>query len=236
MKKIIYVYGVKGGVGKTSISINIAAKLANMNKSVVLVDMDISGPNIHKMLNSPQTKSMNLKNLKIVPAEYENIKLVSTGLIFDNNEISFFSGKYLEGLLNQLVINNEWDCEYIIIDMPPGFDEIHKLTFGNYPGKIILVTTPHSTSYDNLQRGITHLKKLNLEITGIIENISHVTCPKCHFKTDFSNEKSIEEYEKIKIPFSLEFMTSPPKEVNNYFFTNEDIKEHFEKIMNRWVV
>lgn len=231
LKRVIYVYGTKGGVGKTTLSINIAQALANKSKKVVLVDMDISGPNIHTLLGDPDVE-MFLEDFLIRPAQYGNLHVVSTGLIFSSKEISFFSGKYLEGLLHQMLLDNHWDCDHIVIDMPPGFGDIHRILFGNYPGDVLLVTTPQKTSYDNLKRGVAHLKKLDINIIGVIENMAYLQCKSCHKITNFQIQNQQLPIPTFKLPFDTDFLSKEPTTMSSFFVENTQSSKEFEELIS----
>ncbi|MEM4254625.1 MAG: P-loop NTPase [Candidatus Woesearchaeota archaeon] len=180
--KIFYVYSTKGGVGKSTFSVNLAFTFKKLRKSVTLLDLDFSSPSIPRMLAGLKKIASRMKNFKVIPARFGGVDVVSMGFLSAPQDVSFLSGKYLEGALYQLVLNKRWQTDVVIIDMPPGFGELHRLMFAKLSGGVILITTPQNLCYDNLLRGLTFLSKLNVPIIGYVDNMAYVRCEKCRSK------------------------------------------------------
>jgi len=191
--KIIYVYSAKGGVGKTTIAVNLAFSLKQLGYSVSLIDADLSGPSVHLMIKNIETKKITINKFVINPGIFGGVKATSTGFITESKDGAYWSGKYLEGAMSQLIYSVDWDTQYVVVDLPPGLGEIHRGLFIRLPGKVLLVTTPHKLSYEDTLRGVYLLKKLNVQLIGLIENMSYLYCKNCNKKT-FLHEKVSDKY------------------------------------------
>ncbi|MDD4352893.1 MAG: P-loop NTPase [Candidatus Nanoarchaeia archaeon] len=206
-KKIIYVYSTKGGVGKSTISINLAFYLKKIHKKVTLLDMDFAGPSIPLLLEKNYKNKLKMKNFYIIPFKKNGLNISSIGFIKSPNEISFLTGKYLEGAINQFLNEELFKIsDIIIVDMPPGFGEFHRYLFTNYPGKVILITIPHFLSKENLKRGLTLLKHINIPILEIIENMAYFECLNCKKKHQIFGENITKKefpFKIIQIPFNI---------------------------------
>ncbi|OIK08262.1 P-loop NTPase [Bacillus sp. MUM 13] len=180
--KFIFIYSGKGGVGKSTISINLAYSLASYNPSlrVGLFDADLEAPSIPVLLKGLKVaQPMRMKEMKILPALIEGVKISSTGLINHPKDNLYLSGKMLEGALNQLLFHDAWDVDLLLIDLPPGTNEIHRQILSRLKGDVLLVTSPQVLSYSDTQRGIDFLKHFDVNILGIIENLSYHECHHC---------------------------------------------------------
>lgn len=228
-KKVIYVYGTKGGVGKSTISVNLAYALQKQGKTVSLVDLDMAGPNISTMINEDhKSKNLAMDEFQFVPEQNNGVNIISLGRLIDPDDFCFFTGKYLEGALNQIILdNNKIDTEFVIIDMPPGFGEIHRLMFSKCPGKVLLVTTPQKLSYENLRRGVFLINKMGIEILGIVENMSYFICSICGRANElFRNKQS----SKINLPILTKIPFKKSIDFSSNIGVVRDPKENLEFI------
>ena len=180
IKNIIAVTSGKGGVGKSTISSNIAVGLSKMGAKVGLIDADIFGPSIPTMFNceneQPTFKKEEDKNL-IIPVEQYGIKLVSMGLLVPKDKAIIWRGPMASSAMKQLIADVDWgDLDYLIVDLPPGTSDIHITLSQNFPvtGSVI-VTTPQKVSTIDAEKAVAMFNqdKTKVSILGIIQNMSY---------------------------------------------------------------
>lgn len=218
--KVLYVYSGKGGVGKSSLTVNLALSIKALGYSVGLYDADFYGPNINTIMEKLRTKSPSMKGHIVQPGLYSSIKVSSVGLFSRKTDAVFWSGKYLEGLLYQTLLGVDWGVEYLLVDMPPGSGLIHQLILSKLPGKSIIITTPQELSFADTIRSIELLEKLQIDILGVIENMSYLKCAHCKtiikiFGGD--TKKSIAK------PFHLPIIASIPIDIDFARANNEGV-------------
>lgn len=175
--KILSVISGKGGVGKSTVSANLAVSLARQGKSVALIDFDIYGSSIPSMMNIGYgPKSM---NNKIVPVESHGVKIMSMGFIVKNNDPVVWRGPMLGKVVEQFINDVIWgDLDYVVIDMPPGTGDVAMDVNRLIPSSHqILVTTPHPTASHVAERAGKMATNNNHQILGIVENMSYFQPP-----------------------------------------------------------
>ncbi|AGF49534.1 chromosome partitioning ATP-binding protein [Candidatus Kinetoplastibacterium blastocrithidii TCC012E] len=183
VKNIITVSSGKGGVGKSTLSVNIALSLSNLGANVGILDADIYGPSIPIMLGIFD-KPVILENGNIAPLVGHGLQANSIGFMFDYNSPAIWRGPIMSKFIEQLVNKTEWhNLDYLIIDMPPGTGDVAITMASKVPivGSIV-VTTPQDVSLIDVRRCLSMLKKLNITVLGIIENMSFHICSKCNHK------------------------------------------------------
>ena len=185
--KIIVLSG-KGGVGKSSVAVNLAAALSIAGKKTGLMDIDVHGPSIPKLLNL-NGSAIRVKDNVIYPVAYDtNLKIMSVGLLInDPDQAVIWRGPMKHGIIKQFIRDVDWgDLDYLVIDSPPGTgDEPLSIAqlIPNADGALI-VTTPQEVAIDDVRRSIKFCEKVDLNILGIIENMSGFVCPHCHEVTE----------------------------------------------------
>ncbi len=180
IKNIIAITSGKGGVGKSTISSNIAVGLSKMGAKVGLIDADIFGPSIPTMFNceneQPIFKKEKDKNL-IIPIEQYGIKLVSMGLLVPKDKAIIWRGPMASSAMKQLIIDVDWgELDYLIVDLPPGTSDIHITLSQNFPvSGSVIVTTPQKVSTIDAEKAIAmfNQEKTKVSILGLIQNMSH---------------------------------------------------------------
>jgi ATP-binding protein involved in chromosome partitioning len=175
--KVISVISGKGGVGKSTVSANLAVSLARQGKAVGLIDFDIYGSSIPNMMNiSFGPKSM---NNKIIPVESHNVKIMSMGFIVKNNDPVVWRGPMLGKVINQFINEVIWGpLDYVIIDMPPGTGDVAMDVNRLIPSSNqIVVTTPHPTASHVAERAGKMAAINNHNILGIVENMAYFQPP-----------------------------------------------------------
>jgi len=184
VKHIIVVLSGKGGVGKSTVSTNLAISLAAKGKQVGLLDCDFHGPTIPTMLGLEKERIMQTSNGLFPVQASENLKVLSIGFLINNKDDAIiWRGPMKMGAIRQLLGEFTWgELEYLIIDLPPGTGD-EPLTIAQLIPKmagVIIVTTPQDVALVSVRKSINFVKKLQLSIIGIIENMSGFTCPYCH--------------------------------------------------------
>ena len=186
VKNIIAVSSGKGGVGKSTVAVNLAVSLAQLGYRVGLLDADIFGPSVPKMMGVEDQqlymREQDGKNL-IIPAENHGVKLLSIGFVVDKEKAVLWRGAMASNALKQLITEGDWgELDYFIIDMPPGTSDIH-LTLVQTLGitGAIVVTTPQEVALADARKGVSMFlgEHVNVPVLGIVENMSWFT-PAAH--------------------------------------------------------
>jgi len=172
----------KGGVGKTSTSVNLAIALARKGYKVGLLDVDLHGPDIPKMLGLEGTMEVS-QNRKLKPKKFsENLCAVSIeSLLPDRDEAVIWRGPVKYNAIRQFIEEVEWgELDYLIVDAPPGTGD-EPLTIAQLikDAKAIIVTTPQEVALADVRKSISFCRRVELEIFGLVENMSGFTCPHC---------------------------------------------------------
>ena len=185
VKNVIAVGAGKGGVGKTTVAVNLALSLARCGSRVGILDGDIYGPNIPIMLGLNAQLTTN-EQRQIVPAEKYGLQVISIGFLTNDDAPIIWRGPMLHGAIQQFFKEVAWrDLDYLIIDMPPGTGDVALSLSQTVPvvGSIV-VTTPQQVSLADSRRAVRMYQKLNIPTLGIVENMSFYACPNCHHESD----------------------------------------------------
>src|SRR5712691_2330379 len=184
VKNVIAVGAGKGGVGKTTVAVNLAVALAKCGGRVGLLDGDIYGPNVPIMLGL--RTQLTTDGQRIVPAEKYGIQVVSIGFLTSDDSPVIWRGPMLHGAIQQFFREVAWkDLDYLIVDMPPGTGDVALSLSQTVPvvGSIV-VTTPQKVSLADTLRAVRMYQKLNIPPIGLVENMSYYACPNCHHEAD----------------------------------------------------
>jgi ATP-binding protein involved in chromosome partitioning len=184
VKNVIAVGAGKGGVGKTTVAVNLALALAKCGGRVGLLDGDIYGPNIPLMLGL--NTQLTTDGKQIVPAEKYGVQVVSIGFLTQDDAPIIWRGPMLHGAIQQFFREVAWrDLDYLIVDMPPGTGDVALSMSQTVPvvGSIV-VTTPQQVSLADSRRAVKMYQKLNIPTIGIVENMSYYQCTNCHHEAD----------------------------------------------------
>jgi Mrp family chromosome partitioning ATPase len=172
----------KGGVGKTSVSVNLAVALAAQKYRIGIMDVDIHGPDVPRMLGLQGMLDLN-ENQKLAPVRYsDNLSAVSLeSLIPNKDDAIIWRGPMKHNVIRQFVGDVEWgDLDYLIIDSPPGTgDEPLTVAQTISDAKAIIVTTPQEISLADVRKSINFCKTVKIDIVGVVENMSGFNCPHC---------------------------------------------------------
>ena len=237
VKNLIGIFSAKGGVGKSAISLQVALALRDKGYKVGLVDADIYGPSQPVMLNA-HPGELKLTNEKIIePLEKEGIKFISMGLISDEKMPVIWRGPMVSGAVMQLLAQTDWgEIDYLIIDTPPGTGDVQLTLLQRIPlTSSIVVTTPQDVSVSDCKKGIEMIKKLELPISGLIENMSwfqpNVDEKKYYLFGKDGGKNLAEEY-SLELLGQLPLIESTEK---SSFVNNESLKIEFLKIADKLV-
>ena len=204
VKNIIAVASGKGGVGKSTVSLNLALALSKTGAKVGLLDADIYGPSIPLMLGMINTP-MQVEDNKLQPPESNGIKVVSFGFFAEQeHQAAIYRGPVISGIVKQFLIDTNWsDLDYLIVDLPPGTGDIPLTLAQTIPiTGILVVTTPQQVASSVAVKAIGMFDKLNVPMLGVVENMSYFECSKCNEKHHiFGNGGAERISEKHNIPF-----------------------------------
>jgi len=184
VKNIIAVGAGKGGVGKTTVAVNLAIALAQCGSKVGIIDADIYGPNVPIMLG--MKTQLTTDGQKIVPAEKYGLQVISMGFLTADDAPIIWRGPMLHGALQQFFREVRWIAlDYLVIDLPPGTGDVTLTLSQTVPvAGAIVVTTPQQVSLADSRRAVAMYKKLNIPALGIVENMSYFACTQCGHEAD----------------------------------------------------
>jgi ATP-binding protein involved in chromosome partitioning len=204
VKNIIGVASGKGGVGKSTVSLNLALALSQTGAKVGLLDADIYGPSIPLMLGM-KDGYMQVEENKLQPAISNGIQVVSFGFFAEqSHQAAIYRGPIISGILKQFLVDTDWsNLDYLIVDLPPGTGDIPLTLAQTIPiTGILVVTTPQEVASNVAVKAIGMFEKLNVPIIGVVENMSHFICPNCNDKHYiFGNGGAQKISDQFNIPF-----------------------------------
>jgi ATP-binding protein involved in chromosome partitioning len=203
-KNVIAVAAGKGGVGKSTVAVNMALALAKHGAKVGLLDADVFGPSIPTMLGAPEVPPQASKDSKIIPAQMHGLRVVSVGFFVDKDEAVVWRGPMVHRLLQQFLADVEWgELDYLVCDLPPGTGDVQLSLSQLIPiAGAVMVTTPQEVSIVDVVKGIAMFEKVEIPILGIVENMSYYKCPACgHTDEIFSHGGGKRLAQEVGAPF-----------------------------------
>ena len=202
IRKIVAVASGKGGVGKSTVAVNLACALKRSDRRVGLLDCDIYGPSIPLMMGIHQRPTISAAE-KMVPPSNHGVKLMSIGFLLDNDQPVIWRGPMIVKTIQQFLTAVEWgDLDYLLVDLPPGTGDAQLTLCQTVPldGGVV-VTTPKEASLGVVRKGIAMFEKVNVPILGIVENMSYFTAPSGERVEIFGHGGGRAEAERQSIPF-----------------------------------
>ena len=180
-KNVIAVAAGKGGVGKSTVAVNLAMALMRHGAKVGLLDCDVFGPSIPTMLGTPEVPPSASPDSKIIPAMHHGVKVISVGFFVDKGEAVVWRGPMVHRLLQQFLGDVEWGTlDYLVCDLPPGTGDVQLSLSQLIPiTGAVMVTTPQEVAIVDVVKGIAMFEKVEIPILGIVENMSYYKCPAC---------------------------------------------------------
>ena len=178
VKHIIAVASGKGGVGKSTVAVNLASALAKSGAKVGLMDADIYGPSIPTMFDLFEQPNITTQK-KLLPMEKYGIKMMSMGFLVDANQAMVWRGAMVTSAIQQFMKDVLWDeLDYMVLDLPPGTGDIQLTIVQTVPlSGAVIVSTPQSVALDDVRRGVAMFNKVNVPVLGVVENMSYFTPP-----------------------------------------------------------
>jgi ATP-binding protein involved in chromosome partitioning len=179
VKHTIAVSSGKGGVGKSTVAVNLAVALRGTGAAVGLIDADVYGPDIPLMLGSRGKPGM--FDNRIIPVEAQGLKMMSIGLLVNEREPLVWRGPMIHSFIQQMLRDVMWGAlDYLVFDMPPGTGDAQLSLSQVIPlGGVVMVTTPQDVALLDVRKAVAMFQRLNVPILGIVENMSHFVCPHC---------------------------------------------------------
>jgi ATP-binding protein involved in chromosome partitioning len=180
VKNLIAVASGKGGVGKTTVAVNLALALKQMGNKVGLMDADVYGPNVPVMLGTnEQPKALDERT--IIPVEAYGIKMISMGLLNPGDKPLIWRGPMLHSVIQQFLRSVQWgELDYLIVDLPPGTGDVQLTLIQTVAVTgAVVVTTPSTVALADVRKAIEMFRQVNVEVLGVVENMSTFTCPHC---------------------------------------------------------
>lgn len=203
--RLIAIASGKGGVGKSTVSANLAALLARRGLRVGLVDADLYGPSIPGMLGIPADRAPTMsENGKVIPAEGHGVKVISMAMLTGDDKPAVLRAPMVTKYLRMFVTQVEWgELDVLLLDLPPGTGDTQLTLAQSFPlAGAVVVSTPQDVSLKIARRGVRMLEQVNVPILGLVENMSGFTCPSCGDVTHiFHQGGGRKEAEDLGVPF-----------------------------------
>jgi ATP-binding protein involved in chromosome partitioning len=201
----------KGGVGKSTVAVNVAVALAQSGARVGLLDADIYGPSIPIMLGLRQSRP-EVRAGKLVPLERFGVRMMSIGFIAGEETPVIWRGPMVSKLVQQFLADVDWgELDYLIVDLPPGTGDAQLTLSQAAPlAGAIIVTTPQPVALEDVTRGIRMFEKVNVPVLGIVENMALFVCPTCHTQHEiFAHGGGAQAARTFEVPFLGEIPIDP---------------------------
>ena len=203
VSNIVAIGSGKGGVGKSTVAVNLAVALAKMGYKTGLLDADIYGPNVPLMMNTHQQPRVLTEN-RIEPLQNFGVKVISVGLLNPGDKPLVWRGPMLHSIIRQFLQQVEWgELDYLVVDLPPGTGDVVISLFQTVPlTGAVVVSTPSDVSLQDGRKAIEMFRTARVDILGLVENMSHFVCPHCHQEIDiFSKGGVARTAQQFGVPF-----------------------------------
>jgi ATP-binding protein involved in chromosome partitioning len=211
VKNLVAVASGKGGVGKTTVAVNLAIALKNMGALVGLLDADVYGPNVPVMLGTSEQPKM-LDEKTIIPIQAYGVKMISMGLLNPGDRPLVWRGPMLHSVMQQFLRSVRWGTlDYLVVDLPPGTGDVQlSLIQSVSVSGAVVVTTPSVVALADVRKAVEMFRQVHVEILGIVENMSYFSCPHCKGKIDvFGHGEGVRLAQMFELPFLGEIEIDP---------------------------
>ena len=180
VKNLVAIASGKGGVGKTTVAVNLALALVKLGHKVGLMDADVYGPNVPIMLGTLQEPQATAEK-RIIPVQVAGMKMISMGLLNPGDKPMVWRGPMLHSVITQFLRSVEWgELDYLIIDLPPGTGDVQLTLIQTVAVTgAVVVTTPSTVALADVRKAIEMFRQVNVEVLGVVENMSTFRCPHC---------------------------------------------------------
>jgi ATP-binding protein involved in chromosome partitioning len=197
VSNIIAIGSGKGGVGKTTLAVNLATALAKMGYRVGLIDADIYGPNVPLMMGISRQPRV-LENNQIEPLVSHGVKLISVGLISPGDKPLVMRGPMLHQIIRQFLQQVQWgQLDFLLVDLPPGTGDVVISLVQTVPlTGAVIISTPSDVSLQDARKALEMFHQVNVEVLGLVENMSQFTCPHCNQVIDIFSRGGAERLAK----------------------------------------
>jgi len=204
VKNLVAVASGKGGVGKTTVAVNLAIALKSLGASVGLLDADVYGPNVPVMLGT-NDQPRAIDDRTIIPVEAYGVKMISMGLLNPGDKPLIWRGPMLHSVMQQFLRSVRWgQLDYLIVDLPPGTGDVQlSLIQSVTVTGAVLVTTPSIVALADVRKAVEMFRQVNVDILGVVENMSYFSCPHCHGRIDVFGHG---EGERMAREFGIAFL------------------------------
>src|SRR5216683_1387315 len=201
---IIAVGSGKGGVGKTTLSVNLSIALSKMGHKVGLLDGDVYGPNVPLMLGTNEQPKVMGEN-QIAPINSHGLKVISVGFLNPGDKPLIWRGPMLHSIIKQFLGSVQWgQLDYLVIDLPPGTGDVALSLIQTVPlTGAIVVSTPSDVSLQDGRKAIEMFKQMKVDLVGMVENMSYFVCPHCQHEIDVFSRGGVE---KTAVQFGVPFL------------------------------
>ncbi len=201
--QVVAVASGKGGVGKSTVAVNLAAALQASGKRVGLLDVDIYGPSLPRLTGLRDAKPERAGE-KIIPIDGHGMKLMSMGFLVNEEAPMIWRGPMVHSAVRQLLHDVDWSgCDVLVLDLPPGTGDVQLTLVQQVPlSGAVIVSTPQDIALVDARKGLEMFRKTNVPVFGIVENMSYFCCPACGARSDiFGHGGARAEAEKLGVPF-----------------------------------
>jgi len=211
VKYLVAVASGKGGVGKTTVAVNLSIALQKMGSRVGLLDADVYGPNVPVMLGTTEQPRA-LDERTIVPVEAHSVKMISMGLLNPGDKPLIWRGPMLHSVIQQFLRSVQWgELDYLVIDLPPGTGDVQlTLIQSAAVTGAVVITTPSIVALADVRKAIEMFRQVHVEILGVVENMSYFNCPHCNGRIDvFGHGEGATMARMFQVPFLGEIEIDP---------------------------